>query len=139
LREVYVASLEDSELVSHRADLALLNARKLQLLDERDVGRDDLWSELLKTIETGRKVAAAERDRLVQLGRMMSVEDLAGIIEFVGATVLEAVNEHVSDPAERDAVLAHLASEMRARGDMAELKAVGHKPRAPDVSLPEYY
>ncbi len=54
LREVYVASLEDPELVSHRADLALLNARKLQLLDERDVGRDDVWSELLKTIETGR-------------------------------------------------------------------------------------
>jgi len=123
LREVYVASLEDSELLSHRADLALLSVRKLQLLEGLDEGRDNVWPELLKTIETSRRVGAAERERLVQLERMISVEDLDGIIRFLTATVHAALSEHVADSSERNGVLDYLASELRVRGELVEARA----------------
>lgn len=105
----YSAARSDRELLGLREEIALVDARMMQLLEQastsrrRDVGVK-AWKTLVFLIEQRRKLVETEAKRLKDLQQLISVERAMTLI----AAVADLVRQHVSDRAQLAAISAGL-------------------------------
>ncbi len=102
----YEEASSDKTLVSFREDLALLQCRITQLLDQLGTvepgseEENNLWKQVGEMLEKRIKVAQAERKRLVEMGQMMSVEEIRNLAN----SLAQIVRNNVKDPKQLAAI-----------------------------------
>lgn len=99
----YDRALEDPDLLRLDAEIALIDARLLSLLEKvkgPNASIDGIWPQIDALIESRRKVVDTESKRLKDLHAMLSVDRVLLIIRYLQ----DAVRKHVKDPAEQTAV-----------------------------------
>jgi len=106
LAERFQRAYEDPKLLELRSEIALLEVRMSQLreaLDENPTG--PAWTEIIELFENRRKLVESERKRLVEMGQMVTVEQVNGIL----GAVLNSVLGNVSDKKALGAISADVA------------------------------
>ena len=95
LLETYQRGMTDPDLLELRDEIALLDTRVSQLLKEvRKQGEDEsvkTWRQITSLIESRRRLAVSERERLIKAGQTITTENL---VAFVGA-VLEILRKRL--------------------------------------------
>ena len=107
LADRYQAAQADPDLLSLRDEIALMSTRIGELLSTITAGqRTDeaqaTWEAISLLIDQRRKLAEAERKRLVDMQQMITAEQAAVLV----ATLTDAVRRHVDDPAVLSAIAA---------------------------------
>jgi hypothetical protein len=92
LSERYRETLADTELLSLRDDIALVDARVTELLETL---ADNLsaWKAITDLFETRRRLVDSERRRLADLQQMMTAEQAMTML----AVIVDTVKRHVTD------------------------------------------
>jgi hypothetical protein len=112
----YTAAGLDPELMSLRRDLALLDARIIDVLKRVDQGEvpplgpadDAIWRRVAKLIDQRRKLVEAEQRRLTLAQEMLSQEQAMVLM----GQVVDILRRHIPD---RD-ILSRIAQDMQAVG-----------------------
>lgn len=99
LSERYREALADTDLLSLRDDIALVDARVTELLETLE-DNPAAWDAITDLFETRRKLVDSERRRLVDLQQMMTAEQAMTML----AVIVDIVKQHVTDPAELQAI-----------------------------------
>jgi hypothetical protein len=106
LLERYEEAMGDPNLLALTDEIALVDARAQELLEQLNVGATpERWGDLLALFEQRRKLAEAERKRLQVFRTTITTEEALCLVQ----TVLNLIKDHVSDRAERDAITQELA------------------------------
>lgn len=89
------AAENDPDLISNRAELALLTVRAQELLQKaaNDGDSSDAWEELYNVLDLRRRVNDTERRRLVDLNQMVPVEQVYVLL----GQIYDVIQEHVTD------------------------------------------
>lgn len=121
--EHYTRALADPDLLNLADNIALVDARLTQLLEQvarggRGHSIDRLWPQIEELIENRRKLVDTEAKRLKDLHAMLSVDRVLLIIRYLQ----DVVRQCVKDPHEQSAVFVELRKLMKPD---AALPAVG--------------
>jgi hypothetical protein len=104
----YEQAAQDPELLALRDEIALLDARMVELMHKLGGGEADqeVWKEIYAALEQRRRLVESERRRLVEMQQMITAEQALVLV----ARVADVVRKYISDRA----VLAAISDELRA-------------------------
>jgi hypothetical protein len=92
LSKRYREALTDTELLSLRDDIALIDARVTELLETLE-DNPSAWKAITELLETRRRLVDSERRRLADLQQMMTAEQAMTML----AVIVDTVKRHVTD------------------------------------------
>lgn len=109
LREKYEATLNDPNLLTHEAEIRLIDVQLAEWTGLLQDGGEnsEAWARVIVATETRRKLLESEMKRVHAASQSMPVEQLLVLIDFLCDTMRQAVNNH-TDPATGRKILAEL-------------------------------